>query len=79
VIMDVGVRYVMPGYQHQLALTRHHLQLAAELQRPVSVHCVRCYGHLYDLFRCGSRLHAVLDVLVCVDLRPSRTLLPPEG
>ena len=29
---------------HQLALTEHHLRLAAELRRPVSMHCVRAYG-----------------------------------
>ena len=62
VVMDVGVRGVMPGYQHQLALTRHHLRLAADMQRAVSMHCVRCYGHLLDLFRyaaclCPGSLH----------------------
>jgi TatD DNase family protein len=25
--------------------------LAAELQRPVSIHCVKGYGHLLDLFK----------------------------
>ena len=35
---------------HQLELLRLQVGLAAELQRPVSVHCVRGYGHLLQLF-----------------------------
>jgi TatD DNase family protein len=42
---------VQPNFEHQTALVRHHLQLAAELNRPVSMHCVRCYGFLEQLFR----------------------------
>jgi hypothetical protein len=34
-----------------MELVRHHMALAAELQRPVSLHCVRAYGHLADYFR----------------------------
>lgn len=59
VVMDVGVRGVMPGYQHQLALTKHHLRVAAEMHRAVSMHCVRCYGHLLELFRCAACLSPV--------------------
>eukprot|EP00242_Pyramimonas_sp_CCMP2087_P006114 CAMPEP_0198198322 /NCGR_PEP_ID=MMETSP1445-20131203/1807_1 /TAXON_ID=36898 /ORGANISM="Pyramimonas sp., Strain CCMP2087" /LENGTH=329 /DNA_ID=CAMNT_0043867851 /DNA_START=457 /DNA_END=1446 /DNA_ORIENTATION=- len=51
VLLDVGVRGVQPNFEHQTALVRHHLQLAAELNRPVSMHCVRCYGFLEQLFR----------------------------
>ena len=36
-------------FDHQLALLREQLALAAELRRPVSVHCVRGYGHLLQL------------------------------
>ncbi|KAG1673942.1 hypothetical protein FOA52_015697 [Chlamydomonas sp. UWO 241] len=36
---------------HQLALVSSHLALAAEFQRPVSMHCVRAYGQLHDLLR----------------------------
>ncbi|KIZ06047.1 TatD DNase family protein [Monoraphidium neglectum] len=47
---------VIPGsrarvrFDHQLALLREQLALAAELSRPVSIHCVRGYGHLLQLF-----------------------------
>jgi TatD DNase family protein len=34
-----------------MALVRHHMALAAELQRPVSMHCVRAFGHAADFFR----------------------------
>lgn len=37
---------LQPGWDHQLALTEAHLALAAELRRPVSMHCVQGYGHL---------------------------------
>ncbi|KAG2449891.1 hypothetical protein HYH02_005413 [Chlamydomonas schloesseri] len=37
---------LQPGWEHQLALTEAHLRLAAELGRPVSMHCVQGYGHL---------------------------------
>lgn len=36
---------------HQLELTSRQLRLAGELRRPVSMHCVRGYGHLADLLR----------------------------
>ncbi|GAX75168.1 hypothetical protein CEUSTIGMA_g2612.t1 [Chlamydomonas eustigma] len=39
------------SYQHQLQLTELHLRLAAELKRPVSMHCVRAYGHLHDMIK----------------------------
>ncbi|KAI8467797.1 MAG: hypothetical protein J3K34DRAFT_370036 [Monoraphidium minutum] len=48
---------VIPGsrarvrFDHQLALLEEQLGLAAELGRPVSVHCVRGYGHLLQLFQ----------------------------
>jgi len=48
---------VIPGtkaqvsLQHQLQLTERHLRIAAEHRRPVSMHCVRGYGHLHDLLR----------------------------
>lgn len=36
---------------HQLALTERQLAIAAAAGRPVSLHCVRGYGHLADIFR----------------------------
>lgn len=58
IVGEVGVdrAAVIPGskakvkWEHQLALLREQLELAAELGRPVSVHCVRGYGHLLQLF-----------------------------
>lgn len=38
-------------FDHQLALCDYHLRLAAELDRPVSMHCVRAYGPLLDLLK----------------------------
>lgn len=39
-----------PRYNHQMALLRLQLNVAVQLQRPVSIHCVRSYGHLLELF-----------------------------
>jgi TatD DNase family protein len=36
---------------HQMALTELHLGLAAELHRPVSMHCVRAYGETQNKSR----------------------------
>eukprot|EP00201_Polytomella_parva_P020836 CAMPEP_0175042572 /NCGR_PEP_ID=MMETSP0052_2-20121109/2654_1 /TAXON_ID=51329 ORGANISM="Polytomella parva, Strain SAG 63-3" /NCGR_SAMPLE_ID=MMETSP0052_2 /ASSEMBLY_ACC=CAM_ASM_000194 /LENGTH=477 /DNA_ID=CAMNT_0016305431 /DNA_START=294 /DNA_END=1724 /DNA_ORIENTATION=+ len=36
---------------HQEDLVRRQLALASRLNRPVSVHCVRAYGKLYDIFK----------------------------
>lgn len=55
---EVGVdrAAVIPGsrarvrFDHQMALLRQQLAVAAELGRPVSIHCVRGYGHLLQLF-----------------------------
>eukprot|EP00959_Pyramimonas_sp_CCMP1952_P465773 9488906-Pyramimonas_sp.AAC.1 len=51
ILLNVGVRGVQPKYDHQTALVKHHLDLATEFNRPVSMHCVRCYGHMAQLFR----------------------------
>jgi len=51
VFLDVGVRNVLPSFEHQMSLTQMHLRLAAELRRPVSMHCVRSYGHMQQMFR----------------------------
>lgn len=37
--------------EHQLGLLARHIALAAEVAKPVSLHCVRGYGHLAQLFR----------------------------
>lgn len=36
--------------QHQMELLRMQVAVAAEFMRPVSVHCVKGYGHLLDFF-----------------------------
>lgn len=56
---EVGIdrSAVIPGtkarvrFNHQLALLRRQLGIAATTRRPVSVHCVKGYGHLLELFR----------------------------
>jgi len=46
---------VVPGtkasitLEHQMALVTTHIRLAAELGRPVSMHCVRAQGAMHDL------------------------------
>lgn len=52
---DIALAFALPlqlhvSYSHQLQLTEMQLRLAAELHRPVSLHCVRAYGHLRDMF-----------------------------
>ena len=48
---------------HQLALTESHLKLAAELRRPVSMHCVRAYGEAMTGWAwnesLGKKLHKI--------------------
>lgn len=47
---------VVPGtkassaFSHQMDLFKQQLHIAAELGRPVSIHCVRAYGHLLQTF-----------------------------
>jgi TatD DNase family protein len=58
IVGEVGIdrSAVIPGSRarvrpaHQWALFEEQVALAAELQRPVSVHCVRAYGHMRDFF-----------------------------
>lgn len=48
---------VIPGtrvqvrIEHQMALVKAQVALAAEFARPVSVHCVRAHGHLEEFLR----------------------------
>jgi hypothetical protein len=57
IVGEVGIdrSALIPGsrarvrFDHQLALLREQLALAARHGRPVSVHCVRGYGHLLQL------------------------------
>ncbi len=44
-----GCLQLQVSFEHQLKLTEHHLRLAAEMRRPVSMHCVRAHGHLLEL------------------------------
>eukprot|EP00879_Flechtneria_rotunda_P013455 GHRR01014049.1.p1 GENE.GHRR01014049.1~~GHRR01014049.1.p1 ORF type:complete len:410 (+),score=116.67 GHRR01014049.1:85-1314(+) len=39
------------SFNHQLELLERQVALAAEFQRPVSIHCVRGYGHLLQFFQ----------------------------
>lgn len=36
------------GWEIQLKMFEEQMELAAELRRPVSIHCVRAYGTIYD-------------------------------
>ncbi|KAI8820690.1 uncharacterized protein EV422DRAFT_529768 [Fimicolochytrium jonesii] len=38
-------------FEHQLVIFRAQLQLAARMRRSVSMHTVRCHGHLVDVLR----------------------------
>jgi Tat protein secretion system quality control protein TatD with DNase activity len=38
-------------FDHQLAVCRLQMELAARYDRPVNMHCVRAHGHLLDLLR----------------------------
>jgi Tat protein secretion system quality control protein TatD with DNase activity len=49
------------------------LELAIELQRPISFHCVRAFGHVMDLFRDYAHTY---DQLV-LHLHPALLLLDP--
>lgn len=46
-----GTRRARTSPQHQLALLKAQLSAAAQHRRPVSVHCVRAHGLLYDELR----------------------------
>ncbi len=56
---NFGFLQAQTRFEHQLALTEHHLALAAEFCRPVSLHCVQSYGHLSDMLRRCIGLWAV--------------------
>ena len=46
-----GVKIGEPDYANQTRCFEAQLALAAELGRPVAVHCVRAYGDMGDIFR----------------------------
>ncbi|KAF9294902.1 hypothetical protein BGZ88_003120 [Linnemannia elongata] len=51
------ITLALTSIQHQLDIVREQLKLAAELDRPVSFHCVQAYGHWHDfLIQEGRRL-----------------------
>eukprot|EP00955_Chlamydomonas_euryale_P098936 365184-Chlamydomonas_euryale.AAC.6 len=64
---------------HQLALVEMHLSLAVELQRPVSMHCVRAYGHMTELLRArgADKLPPAIMMHsgIAASVPPMRTLL----
>lgn len=42
-------------WEGQARVLRAHLELAARLERPVSIHCLRAWGALHDVLRDGPR------------------------
>jgi Tat protein secretion system quality control protein TatD with DNase activity len=48
---DAGVKVGEPDYQNQLDCFNAQLALAAELERPIAMHCVKAYGDVGDIFR----------------------------
>ena len=53
---DRGEKIGEPDYENQLACFDAQLALAAELERPAAVHCVRAYGDLGDRFRARTSM-----------------------
>ena len=60
---EIGLdgQWVPPGldgvqYEQQLLAFRAQLQLAIDLGRPVSLHCVKAYGDMFDILRCAPEL-----------------------
>lgn len=60
---EIGLdgQWVPPGLEEvqfgrQLDAFRQQLQLAVELRRPVSLHCVKAYGEMFDLLRTAPDL-----------------------
>jgi Tat protein secretion system quality control protein TatD with DNase activity len=60
---EIGLdgQWVPPGleavqYEQQVAAFREQLQLAVLLRRPVSVHCVKAYGDMFDTLRTSAEL-----------------------
>jgi TatD DNase family protein len=54
---EIGLDRWKPGldFAPQPDLFRRQLELAAELDRPVSIHCLRAWGMLFELLRDGPR------------------------
>jgi Tat protein secretion system quality control protein TatD with DNase activity len=60
---EIGLdgQWVPPGlqevqYEQQMEAFRQQLQLAVDLNRPVSLHCVKAYGDMFDLLRTAPAL-----------------------
>jgi TatD DNase family protein len=60
---EIGLdgQWVPPGletvqYDQQMAAFREQLQLAVLLRRPVSLHCVKAYGDMFDILRTSAEL-----------------------
>lgn len=76
IVGEIGIdkAAVIPGsraktkLQHQLELLHKQVAIAAEYKRPVSMHCVRAYGHMLELF---SKLTP--------DLCPTKVMLHSYG
>ncbi len=59
---EIGLDHAIdsPGRDEQEEVLRDQLTLAAELRRPVSLHCRRAWGHLFTILRSLSRLPPAL-------------------
>jgi TatD DNase family protein len=72
---ETGLDRWMRDYDFELqqAVLRRHLELAAELERPLTIHCLRAWPALLDLLRstprpsCGFLLHSYGGPLELVD------------
>ena len=60
---EIGLdgQWVPPGlqevqYEQQMDAFRQQLQLAVDLNRPVSLHCVKAYGDMFDILRTAPAL-----------------------
>ncbi|CAI9087583.1 OLC1v1021690C1 [Oldenlandia corymbosa var. corymbosa] len=64
--LDKGSRGRQIDFSDQVEVFRQQLQLAKELKRPASIHCVRAFGDLFDIlksegpFPAGVLLHSYL-------------------
>jgi TatD DNase family protein len=62
ILGEIGLDHAIdsPGRDEQEAVFREQMTLAAELQRPVSLHCRRAWGRLFAILRSLPRLPPAL-------------------
>ncbi|RLN33617.1 hypothetical protein C2845_PM03G29870 [Panicum miliaceum] len=49
--LDKGLHGRTIDFREQVKVFRRQLELAKELERPVSVHCVRAFGDLLEILK----------------------------